>query len=83
MSFVTENISTYFLCKGNWINIPHCVLRSNVPKINEKYGYCKVCWEQDFKRNIGSPNPEDMTKIKSFSDSKINSNFVQCGTDTL
>jgi len=83
MSFTKELFSTYFLCKGNWINIPHCVLRSSEPKINEKYGYCKVCWDQDFKRNSMCSNPEDMTKKPSFSDSKINPNSGPCGCDTL
>lgn len=52
-------------------------------KKNEKYGYCKICWENDFKTinpNITTP---DTHYTKSFKDSKINPTSGPCSNDTL
>ena len=73
-----------FLCKGTWIKIDHYVIPSDPVKKHENYGYCKICWECDFKDNLGSPNPETIRRNSPYADSNINNKyFNSCGRDTL
>lgn len=83
LSIADQTSKIPFQCKGNWISLEHYVIPSIPMSKNEKYGYCKICWEIGFKDNTGSPNPEIITKGSSFPDSKINPNSSPCGCDTL
>lgn len=70
-------------CKGNWLSVEHYILPNIPMKENEKYGYCPICWENDFKENMTSTNSESINYKKPFRDSKINPNSGPCGNDTL
>lgn len=81
---INESIDTHFQCKGNWMTYPHFVIPQKPMKLNEKLGYCSVCWINESKENQFSSNPEIQKHTKTFKDSKINNNyFNQCGADTL
>ena len=73
----------YPRCKGNWLAIEHYIIPSNPIRKCEKYGYCSICWENDFKDNFSSPNPESIKHQKPFKDSKINPGSGPCSNDCL
>lgn len=80
---VNESVDLIRRCKGNWLSVEHYILPNKPMKLNEKHGYCLICWENDFKDNKFSPNPESI-KNKTFKDSKINNhNFVTPEKDSL
>lgn len=68
---INESIDLQFQCKGNWIAIAHYVFPNKPMKINEKFGYCPICWQNDFKSNNYS------------SRNYIKTTFKQCASDSL
>ena len=84
MSFsVNSSVDLIKRCKGNWLSVEHYILPNIPMKINEKHGYCKICWENESKENHSSTNAESIRHKKSFSDSKINTKSSSCSNDCL
>ena len=63
----------------------HYILESSstTGKYMDRMQICGICRKRAFEDNYFSSNPEPRSKISSYQDSKINSNYVQCGNDTL
>lgn len=84
LSICDQKSKEPFMCKGNWIKVEHYVIPSKTMPKNERYGYCKICWECDFKDNACYTNPEDIRRNSPYADSKINNAYFNaCGNDTL
>ena len=61
---------------------PHFVIPNKPMKLNEKLGYCSICWNVEAKRdNFGAR--QESKYSKPYSDSNINPNSGPCGNDTL
>ena len=80
---VNSSVDLIKRCKGNWLSVEHYILPNIPMKINEKHGYCKICWENDFKDNFTSTNAESINYKKTFKDSKINPKSSSCSNDCL
>ena len=71
---INNSVDLIKQCKGNWLSVEHYILPKIPMKDNEKYGYCSICWENDFKECNFGPRQEPLHKSL---------NFKQCGEDTL
>jgi len=67
------------------MNVEHYILESssNTGKFMDRLQICGICRKRAFEDNYQRTDPQPGRKMQQFQDSKINSNFVQCGPDTL
>ena len=69
---INSSVDLIKRCKGNWLSVEHYILPNIPMKINEKHGYCKICWDIEGKENNFGSRQGDVAH-----------NFKQCESDSL